>query len=66
MLFPAVVAEGISWHWPLSIRPPPNTSENQRFGDVFKGCRKRSVAWNGLIENNRCNWTMVWLVEWPG
>ena len=24
------------------------TSENQRFCDVFRGYRKRSVAWNGL------------------
>ena len=24
------------------------TSENQRFCDIFRGYRKRSVAWNGL------------------
>ena len=25
------------------------TSENQRFSDVFRGYRKRPVAWNGLM-----------------
>ena len=28
---------------------PLITSENQRFSDVFRGYRKRPVAWNGLI-----------------
>ena len=27
---------------------PLKTSENQRFSDVFRGHRKRPVAWNGL------------------
>ena len=29
--------------------PPPRTSENLWFSDVFRGYRKRTVAWNGLI-----------------
>ena len=29
---------------------PLKTSENQRFSDVFRGYKKRSVAWNGLIK----------------
>ena len=30
---------------------PLKTSENQRFSDVFRGYRKRPVAWNGLRFN---------------
>ena len=30
------------------ILSPLKTSENQRFSDVFRGYRKRSVVWNGL------------------
>ena len=30
---------------------PLKTAENLRFCDVFKGYRKRRVAWNGLIMN---------------
>ena len=30
---------------------PLKASENQRFSDVFKGYRKRPVAWNGLIKS---------------
>ena len=30
---------------------PLKTSENQRFSDVFRGYQKRSVAWNGLSNN---------------
>ena len=29
---------------------PQKISENQMFSDVFRGYRKRSVAWNGLSE----------------
>ena len=33
---------------PLVFLYPLKTSENQRFSDVFMGCRKRLVVWNGL------------------
>ena len=36
-------ATGLFWY-------PLKTSENQRFSDVFRGFRKRPVAWNGLIK----------------
>ena len=29
---------------------PVKTSENQRFSDVFRGYRKGTLAWNGLIK----------------
>ena len=32
----------------LILLYPIKTSENQRFLDIFKGCRKRSLAWNRL------------------
>ena len=32
----------------VSFYTPLKTSENQRFSDVFRGYRKRPVAWNGL------------------
>ena len=31
---------------------PLKTSENQRFSDVFRGYRKRQVAWNELISSS--------------
>ena len=31
---------------------PPKTSENQRFSDVFRGCRKKLETWNGLNTEN--------------
>ena len=37
------------FHATRLFRYPLKTSENQRFPDVFRGYRKRPVAWNGLI-----------------
>ena len=34
----------------VSFFTPWKKSENQRFSDVFRGYRKRPVAWNGLIQ----------------
>ena len=34
------------------FRYPLKTSENQSFSDVFRGYRKRPVAWNGLNVGN--------------
>ena len=33
----------------ISFYTPCKTLENQRFSDVFRGYRKRPLAWNGLI-----------------
>ena len=34
--------------------------QNQRFSDVFRGCRKRAMAWNGLIAPwSSSRWRMV-------
>ena len=49
---------------------PLKTSENQRFFYVFRGYRKRSVAWNGLRVQRRlifakiirCSRLRLWLV----
>ena len=32
---------------------PLKTSENQMFSDVFRGCRKRPVAWNGSMKASK-------------
>ena len=32
---------------------PLKTSENQRFSDVFRGCRKGLVAWHRFMTNRR-------------
>ena len=36
----------ISWHWSLSVTPE---DIRKRVVNVFRGYRKKSVAWNGLI-----------------
>ena len=41
-----IYAAPISCHWSLS-RPPENIRKPE-VSDVFKGSKKRSVAWNGL------------------
>ena len=33
----------------ISLTLPYFIPENQRFSDIFRGYRKRPVAWNGLI-----------------
>ena len=49
----------------VSFYTPLRTWENQRFSDVFRGYRKSTVAWNGLISSLRtarskfCN--QVWV-----
>ena len=40
-------------HWPISYHYhlflyPLKSSENQKFSNVFRGCRKRPVPWNEL------------------
>ena len=39
------------------------TSENQRFSDVFRGYRKRPVAWNGLIEEPNFWFSLIELLK---
>ena len=45
----AVAVSKTSWNFidPFHLYPL-KTSENQRFSDVFRGYRKKPVAWNGL------------------
>ena len=47
----------------ISFYTPWNTSENQRFLDVFRGHRTRPVPWNGLrlaekYKKYKWNWNM--------
>ena len=44
----------------VSFNTPWKTSENQSFSDVFRGYRKRPVAWNGLTVLSLSCWFM-----WP-
>ena len=54
MSLPARLADGvvsfelISCRWILPI-PPEKIKKKQRFFDVFRGYRKRTGAWNGVI-----------------
>ena len=41
-----------SFHATGIFQCPLKTSENQMFSDIFRGYRKRSVAWNGLMAIN--------------
>ena len=34
----------------LFLYPPENIKKKQRISDVFRGCKKRPVAWNRLIK----------------
>ena len=48
---------------------PLKKSENQRFSDVFRGYRKRPMAWNGLrLPRGLCNvfWNVAKLCKWFG
>ena len=40
---------------------PLRTSENQWFSDVFRGCWRSPVAWNGLTHSVNPNVGIVWL-----
>ena len=42
-------------HWSLSI--PPQNIKKLWLSDVFRGYRKRPVAWNGLVELGLCTLT---------
>ena len=42
---------------------PLKTLENQRFSDVFRGCRKRPVAWNELISQCKSATKLVRMIK---
>ena len=53
----------ISCHWSLSITP--EFIKNLSYFDIFKGYRKKPVAWNGLNNNTieyLCD--IIKLIEW--
>ena len=40
---------------------PLKTTEKKRFSNIFRGCRKRPVAWNGLIVFfDNCSSIVLW------
>ena len=43
---------------------PLKTSENQRFSDVFKGYRKKLMAWNGLRTTGKWFIIVAVLINW--
>ena len=38
---------------------PLKTLENERFSDVFRGYRKKPVAWNGFIGQLQLNFEII-------
>ena len=57
----------VPFHATVFLLYPLETTEYQRFCDVFSGYRKRSVEWNGLKQKNdiwiwqmQRHWNYIW------